>query len=245
MKGKQKGRVNAFSSDVSSTAITFPETNSEIQVTGIIPIYSWPDHAPLHSKTKQVTEITPVLIPKLPLSTTANQFIDSLSGYMTNSAWQSTMGESLLVNQLWQQDGSLVAVLANHWVVATLKHSLWEISITPFLNDFLFRVVFKTLEIVINRGKCKWQSSGKYRTGAKSCPKSFLESCFWELLHDITMSGLKGAQEQPHLTRKPNFLYQKRFDCSGWGRHQHEGQSRKVCWRFQIHGKFSSCAVHM
>lgn len=86
MKGIQKGRVNTFSSDVSSTAITFPGTNSEIQITGIIPIYSWPDHDPLHSKTKQVTEITPVLIPKLPLSTTANQFIDSLSGYMTNSA---------------------------------------------------------------------------------------------------------------------------------------------------------------
>lgn len=37
-------------------------------------------------KTKQATEIIPVLIPKLPLSGTTNQFIDSLSSYMTNSA---------------------------------------------------------------------------------------------------------------------------------------------------------------
>lgn len=55
--------------------------------------------------TKQAMEIIPVLIPKIPNWTVANQFIDSPSCYKTNSAWQSTMGENLLVNQLWQWDG--------------------------------------------------------------------------------------------------------------------------------------------
>lgn len=102
--------------------------------------------------------------------------------------------------------GSLVAVLANHWVVVTLKHCLWEISITPFL-----RVVFKTLEMVINRRKPKRQSSGNYGTETKSCPKSFITSCFWELLHDIIVSGLEGAQAQPHLTWKPDFFLSETF----------------------------------
>lgn len=46
------------------------------------------------------------IIPKIPHSTVANQFIGLPTLlHVTNSAWQSTVGESLLVNQLWQQDG--------------------------------------------------------------------------------------------------------------------------------------------
>lgn len=70
--------INASFSDVFSIAQSFPSwKNPGIQIIGIIPIYTGPDHDPLHSKTNQATEIIPVLIPELPLSTTVNQFIDS------------------------------------------------------------------------------------------------------------------------------------------------------------------------
>lgn len=89
-------------------------------------------------------EIIPALIPKTPNSTIANQFIDSPSRYKTNSAWQSTVGESLLVNQLWHRDGK-----PHNGVGQPLSHyhlKAERFSITPFLSDFLFRVIFKNLE---------------------------------------------------------------------------------------------------
>lgn len=59
------------------------------------------------NNTDKPMEIIPVLIPEILNSTIANQFIDSPSLCKTNSVWQSTMGESLLLNQLWQRNGKL------------------------------------------------------------------------------------------------------------------------------------------
>lgn len=66
-------------------------------ILGLITVFYVQNH-------KQTLEIIPVLIQKTCNSTIANQFIDTPSCCKTNSAWQPTMGENLLVNRLWQRD---------------------------------------------------------------------------------------------------------------------------------------------